>query len=65
MKRSKRNLFNPGYNPVTRMYENAAGKFSTYAEARQKQWTCEKCGEMFANYRLLKAHKRISILTRY
>jgi len=47
------------------MYENAAGKFSTYAEARQKQWTCEKCGEMFANYRLLKAHKRISILTRY
>ena len=36
MKRSKRNSLNSGYNPVTRMYENASGKFSTYTEARQK-----------------------------
>ena len=40
------------------MYENAVGKFSTYTEARQKQWTCEKCGEMFANYRSLKDQKK-------
>ena len=40
------------------MYENAAGKFLTYAEARQKQWRCEKCSEMFANYRLLRDHKK-------
>jgi formylmethanofuran dehydrogenase subunit E len=58
MKQSKKNSLNSGYNPVTRMYENAAGKFSTYVEARQKQRTCEKCGEMFANYRLLKDHKK-------
>ena len=37
---------------------NAAGKFSTYAEARQKQWKCEKCGETFASYRSLKDHKK-------
>ena len=36
MKPLKRNLFNFSYNPVTRMYENAVGKFITYAEARQK-----------------------------
>ncbi len=30
------------------MFENASGKFLTYAEARQKQWKCEKCGDMFA-----------------
>jgi len=41
----KRNSLNSSYNPVTRMYENAVGKFLTYAEARQKQWQCEKCGE--------------------
>ena len=37
MKPLKRNSLNSSYNPVTRMYENAAGKFLTYAEARQKQ----------------------------
>ena len=43
------------------MFENASGKFSTYTEARQQQWKCEKCGEMFANYRLLKdPHKKDS-----
>jgi transcription initiation factor IIE alpha subunit len=55
MNRSKKNS---GYNPVTRMFENASGEFSTYAEARQKQWKCEKCGEMFASYRSLKDHKK-------
>ena len=57
MKPSKRNS-NSSYNPVIRMYENAVGKFLTYAEARQKQWQCEKCSEMFASYKLLKDHKK-------
>ena len=35
------------------MYENAVGKFLTYAEARQKEWQCEKCSEMFASYKSL------------
>ena len=43
MEPSKRNSLNSSYSPVTRMYENAVGKFLTYAEARQKQWQCEKC----------------------
>ena len=58
MKPSKRNSLNSSYNPVTRMYENAVGKFLTYAEVRQKQWQCEKCSEMFASYKLLKDHKK-------
>jgi formylmethanofuran dehydrogenase subunit E len=58
MKRAKKNSFDSGYNPVTRMFENASGKFLTYAEARQKQWQCEKCGEMFASYKSLKDHKK-------
>ena len=58
MKPLKRNSFNSSYNPVTRRYENAVGKFLTYAEARQKQWQCEKCGDMFASYRSLKDHKK-------
>ena len=58
MKTSKRNSLNSSYNPVTRMYENTVGKFLTYAEARQKQWQCEKCSEMFASYKLLKDHKK-------
>ena len=58
MKPLKRNLLNSSYNPVTRMYENAVGKFLTYAEARQKQWQCEKCSEMFASYKSLKDHKK-------
>ena len=40
------------------MYENAVGNFLTYTEARQKQWQCEKCNEMFASYKLLKDHKK-------
>ena len=40
------------------MYENAVGKFLTYEEARQKQWQCEKCSEMFASYKSLKDHKK-------
>ena len=40
------------------MYENAVGKFLTYAEARQKQWQCEKCSEIFASYKILKDHKK-------
>jgi hypothetical protein len=40
------------------MYENAVGKFITYAEARQKQWQREKCREMFASFKLLKDHKK-------
>jgi hypothetical protein len=58
MKPTKRSTLNSSYNPVTRMYENAVGKFLTYAEARQKQRRCEKCSEMFANYRLLRDHKK-------
>ncbi len=58
MKPLKRNSLNSSYNPVTRMYENAVGKFLTYAEARQKQWQCEKCSEMFASYKSLKDHKK-------
>lgn len=58
MKPLKRNSLNSSYNPVTRMYENAVGKFITYAEARQKQWQCEKCREMFASFKLLKNHKK-------
>jgi formylmethanofuran dehydrogenase subunit E len=58
MKRAKKNSFDSGYNPVTRMFENGSGKFSTYIEARQKQRKCEKCGEMFASYRSLKDHKK-------
>jgi uncharacterized Zn-finger protein len=58
MKRSKKNSFDSGYNPVTRMFENASGKFSTYIEARQKQRKCEKCGELFASYKSLKDHKK-------
>jgi len=54
----KRNSLNSRYNPVTRLYENAVGKFLTYAEARQKQWQCEKCTEMFASYKSLKDHKK-------
>ena len=40
------------------MYENATGKFATYAEARQKQWKCDKCAEMFPSYKLLRDHKK-------
>ena len=58
MKPLKRNSPNSSYNPITRMYENAVGKFPTYAEARQKQWQCEKCSVMFASYKLLKDHKK-------
>ena len=58
MKRPKKNSFDSGYNPDTRMFENASGKFSTYIEATQKQRKCEKCGEMFASYRSLKDHKK-------
>ena len=58
MKPLKRNSLNSSYNPVTRMYENAVGKFLTYAEARQKQWQCEKCSEMFTSYKSLKDHKK-------
>ena len=58
MKSLKRNSPNSSYNPITRMYENAVGNFLTYTEARQKQWQCEKCSEMFASYKLLKDHKK-------
>ena len=40
------------------MYENAVGKFLTYAEARQKQRQCEKCREVFTSYESLKDHKK-------
>lgn len=42
------------------MYENATGKFLTYAEARQKQWKCDKCTKMFPSYKLLRDHKKDS-----
>ena len=58
MKPLKRNSLNSSYNPVTRMYENAVGKFLTYAEARQKQRQCEKCSEKFTSYKSLKDHKK-------
>jgi formylmethanofuran dehydrogenase subunit E len=58
MKRSRKNSLNSGYNPVTKMFENASGNFVTYAEARRNQWKCERCGEMFASYRTLKEHKK-------
>ena len=58
MKPFKRNSINSSYNPVTRMYENAVGKFLTYAEARQKQRQCEKCREVFTSYKSLKDHKK-------
>jgi hypothetical protein len=32
MKRSRKNSLNSGYNPVSRMFENAFGKFSTYTK---------------------------------
>ena len=62
MTRSKKekNFLNSIYNPITRMYENATGKFPTYAEARQKQWKCDKCTKMFSSYKLLKDHKKDS-----
>ena len=38
MTRSKKekNFLNSIYNPITGMYENATGKFPTYAEAQTK-----------------------------
>ena len=38
MTRSKKvkNSLNSIYNPITGMYENATGKFATYAEAETK-----------------------------
>ena len=62
MTRSKKekNFFNSIYNPITGMYENATGKFPTYAEARQKQWKCDKCTKMFPSIKLLRDHKKDS-----
>ena len=59
MTRSKKekNFLNSIYNPITGMYEKATGKFPTYAEARQKQWKCDKCTKMFPSYKLLRDHK--------
>ena len=37
MKPLKGNSLNSSYDTVSRMYENAVGKFLTYAEARRKQ----------------------------
>ena len=45
------------YNHSTRMYENKDDTYSTFAEARKKQWKCEKCYKMFPNYRTLLNHK--------
>ena len=57
MKPLKRNSLNSSYIPVTRMYENAVGKFLTYAEARQKQWKCDKCISRFSTFKELRKHK--------
>jgi hypothetical protein len=52
------NSLNSIYNPITGMYENATGKFRTYAEARQNKWKCTKCAVMFSSYRLLRDHMK-------
>ena len=52
------NSLNSIYNPITGMYENATGKFWTYAEARQNKWKCTKCAVMFSSYRLLRDHMK-------
>ena len=44
MKPSKRNSLNSSYNPVIRMYENAVGKFLTYAEAKTKTMAMRENG---------------------
>jgi hypothetical protein len=56
-KKLKINFNLPVYNLKTGMYEDADGKYRTFAEARQKQWRCDKCDQMFPNYILLKDHK--------
>jgi hypothetical protein len=55
---SKRHFFRMSvYNPLTKMYENDNGKYSTYAEAIKKQWKCDKCDQSFRNYKQFRNHK--------
>ncbi len=56
-KKLKINFNLPIYNVKTGMYEDGDAKYRTFAEARQKQWRCDKCNQMFPSYKLLKDHK--------
>lgn len=45
------------YDYKTKQYSSGGTTFQTHAEAREKQWQCNKCERSFSTMKQLKIHK--------
>lgn len=45
------------YDYKTKQYSSGGNTYQTYAEAREKQWQCNKCSGSFSTMKQLRIHK--------